>query len=412
MTKKLSLRDLPLKGKTVVMRVDFNVPVDAKGNISDDARLRSTLPSIKYVLDQGGALVLLSHMGRPKGKPQAGLSLAPCAKRLGQLLDRPVTFLPEAIGPQVLQTAKSLKPGDVLVLENLRFYPAEENPERDPRFAQELARLGDYYVNEAFSSAHRAHSSTAVITSFFPGRSAAGFYLEKEMEFLGRHLSDPERPFFAIVGGNKASTKLGVLKSLVKKSDGLFLGGAMAFTFLKAQGAEVGNSLYEPDLVPKAKEILSKAEQLGTKIWLPIDVVVVPEVNELLPADRVVRIKDGIPHGLMGVDIGPETIATYKRELSKAKTVFWNGPMGVFEISQFAAGTEAMAELLAQLPATTIVGGGDSLAALQRSQAAERITHLSTGGGASLEYIELGTLPGIEALSDAPAGAASSVSSR
>jgi phosphoglycerate kinase len=347
-------------------------------------------------------------MGRPKGKRQASLSLAPCAKRLSQLLNRPVTFLPEAVGPQVLQAAKALKPGDVLLLENLRFYPAEENPERDPSFAEQLAQLGSLYVNEAFSAAHRAHSSTATITRFFPGRAAAGFYLQKEIEFLGEHLTDPERPFYAIIGGNKASTKLGVLKSLVKKSNGLFLGGAMAFTFLKAKGIEVGSSLYEPDLVPKAREILDKAEQLGVKIWLPTDVVVVPELNELLPADHIIQVKNGIPSGLMGVDIGPETIATYSKELAKGKTIFWNGPMGVFEIPQFAQGTEAMAQLLAQLPAITVVGGGDSLAALQRSDAAARITHLSTGGGASLEYIELGALPGIEALSDAPRSVATS----
>ncbi|MDP1835268.1 MAG: phosphoglycerate kinase [Chlamydiales bacterium] len=401
MVHKLSLRDLPIQGKRVLMRVDFNVPMDNSGHITDDTRLTSTLPSIRYVLDHGGSLVLMSHMGRPKGKRSKELSLAPCAKRLSQLLERPVTFVTDCVGPEVEQKAKALKPGEVLLLENLRFYPAEEEPQRDPNFAQQLAKLGDFYVNEAFGSAHRAHSSTATIAKYFPGRAAGGFHLMKEVEFLGEHLDNPERPFYAIIGGNKASSKLGVLKSLLHKADALFFGGAMAFTFLKAQGFSIGHSLCEDDQVIKAKELLATAQKQGVKIWLPVDAVVVPEIDEAIPADRVIVLKDGIPNNLMGVDIGPQTVELFNRELKKAKTILWNGPMGVFEIPQFATGTKAVAECLASLPAMTIVGGGDSVAAVRSLGVGDKLTHLSTGGGATLEYIEFGSLPGVEALSNA-----------
>lgn len=401
MVNKLSLPDLSIKGKRVLMRVDFNVPLDSSGKITDDTRIVASLPSIQHVLEQGGSLVLMSHLGRPKGKPQKEFSLKPCATRLAQLLGHPVTLAPDCVGPQVESLCKALKPGEVILLENLRFYKAEEDPVFDPEFAKKLSNLGDLYVNEAFGTAHRAHSSTATITRFFPDRSAAGLLLLKEMKFLGDHLDDPDRPFYAIVGGNKVSTKLGVLKSLLQKADGLFLGGAMAFTFLKAQGLDIGNSLCEDSLIPMAKEVLAEGRRLGVTIWLPSDAVVVPEIDETLPADQVVSIQKGIPAGLMGVDIGPQTVQTYAQELKKARTIFWNGPMGVFEIAQFAKGTEAIAHLLAELPATTIVGGGDSLAAVQRLALGQKMTHLSTGGGATLEYIEFGSLPGISALTDA-----------
>lgn len=402
MTHKLSLRDLSLQGKRVVMRVDFNVPMDSYGSITDDTRLTSTLPSIRYVLDHGASLVLMSHMGRPKGKRQKELSLAPCAKRLSQLLEKPVQFATDCIGQEVEQKVKALKPGEVLLLENLRFHSAEEEPARDPTFAQQLAKWGDIYVNEAFGSAHRAHSSTATIAKYFPGRAVGGFHLMKEVQFLGEQLDNPERPFYAIIGGNKASSKLGVLKSLLRKADALFFGGAMAFTFLKAQGFSIGHSLCEDDQLVKAKELLAEAQKLGVKIWLPVDAVVVPEIDEAIPADRTIALKDGIPHNLMGVDIGPQTIELFSRELKKAKAVLWNGPMGVFEIPQFATGTKAIAECLAGLSALTIVGGGDSVAAVKSLGVGEKLTHLSTGGGATLEYIEFGSLPGVDALSDAP----------
>lgn len=408
MVTKLSLQDLPVKGKRVLMRVDFNVPLDNNANITDDTRIAASLPSIRYVLDQGGSLILMSHLGRPKGQRQKEFSLAPCAKRLSELLQRPVILAPDCVGPEVEKLVKNLKPGEVLLLENLRFHAAEEEPERDPSFAEKLARLGDVYVNDAFGTAHRAHSSTATITRSFSGRAAAGLLLLKEMQFLGDHLDQPQRPFYAIVGGKKISTKLGVLKSLLKKADALFLGGAMAFTFLKAKGIGIGSSLCEDDLIPKAKEVLAEAEKLHVKVWLPMDAVVVPRLDELATANRIVSLEEGVPAGLMGVDIGPQTIALYAQELKKAHTILWNGPMGVFELPQFARGTEAVAQVVADLPAVTIVGGGDSVAAVQGLNLGSKMSHLSTGGGATLEYIEFGSLPGIDALSNAPKKAVTS----
>ncbi len=402
MVNKLSLQDLPLTGKKVLMRVDFNVPLDNNANITDDTRIEASLPSIRYVLDQGGSVILMSHLGRPKGKRQKEFSLVPCGKRLSDLLKKPVLLASDCIGPEVENLAKGLKPGEVLLLENLRFHAAEEEPEKDPSFAEKLARLGDFYVDDAFGTAHRAHSSIVGVTRYFPGRAAAGFLLQKEMQYLGEHMETPQRPFFAIVGGKKISTKLGVLKSLIKKADAIFLGGAMAFTFFKAQGKSIGSSLFEEDLIPKAKVVLAEAQKAGVKIWLPLDVVVVATLDEGASANRVVSLQEGIPEGLMGVDIGPQTIDLYARELKAAHSVLWNGPMGVFELPQFARGTEAIAQVLAELKATTIVGGGDSIAAVQGLGLGSKFSHLSTGGGATLEYIEYGTLPGIDALSDAP----------
>lgn len=397
---KLLLNSLKLKEKKVLLRVDFNVPLDAQGNITDDTRIRAALPSIQYILEQGGSVILLSHLGRPKGAPSPQFSLAPCAKRLSELLQLPVTMAPDNTGPTVEQLAKNLKPGQVLMLENLRFNPAEEHPEKNPGFASELARLGDLYVNDAFGTAHRAHTSTTEIPKFFPGKAAAGFLMEKEMRFLGPLTQQPSRPFYALIGGAKISSKIGVLKSLLKKVDALFIGGGMAYTFFKAQGIEIGNSIHEDELLNQAKEILSLSRTNGVKLFLPLDNVIVQQLNAESPG-RIVSTHEGIPSGWQGVDIGPKTIEQYIKALSRAATIFWNGPMGVFEISNFAVGTNALAHALAKMPATVMVGGGESVAAAEAAGVAKELAHISTGGGASLEYIEHGSLPGIDALSDA-----------
>lgn len=398
--KKLSLRDLSLSGKKVLMRVDFNVPLDKKGNITDDTRIQASLPSIQYVLDQGAALVLMSHLGRPKDKRLPELSLVPCARRLSELLGRPVKMAPDCVGEEVEKLSSGLKSGEVLLLENLRFHRGEEHPDEDPAFVKQLASLGDVYVNDAFGTAHRAHASTAKIAEFFPDRAAAGFLLEKEIAFLGQALLKAKRPFYAIIGGAKISSKIGVIKSLLKKADGIFIGGGMAYTFFKAQGISIGNSIHEDDFLEEAKEILEIIHQgRRIKFLLPKDTLIADRMAE----DARIQVVDssrGIPEGWQGVDIGPRTIEEFSKELRKAATILWNGPLGVFEIASFSNGTVSIAKTLADLPdATTIVGGGDSIAALQQAGLADRISHVSTGGGASLEYIEFGTLPGIEALS-------------
>jgi len=398
MSRPLAVQDLSLQGKNALLRVDFNVPLDNQANITDDTRLVAALPTIQHILNQGGSVVLMSHLGRPKGQRVDSLSLAPIAKRLGQLLNRNVQFASDCVGPEVEQQVKNLAPGDLLLLENLRFHAAEEKPEKDPAFAEQLARLGDVYINDAFGTAHRAHSSTVTIAQYFPGKAAAGFLMQKEVEFLGTVMKNPPRPFFAIVGGKKISTKLGVLESLLHKADGLFLGGAMTFTFLRAQGIRTGKSLVEEDLIPQAQALMEKCQQNNVKLWLPVDVVAVPQLDENSDDGTVINVQDGIPDTLMGVDIGPKTIDLYAKELLKARCVLWNGPLGVFEIAPFAKGTHAIAKTLAKSDATTIIGGGDSVAAINQLGIVQQFDHLSTGGGASLEYIEHGTLPGIEAL--------------
>lgn len=401
MQNKLSITNLKLKGKKILMRVDFNVPLDAEGNITDDMRIKAALPTIKHILDQGGSLVLMSHLGRPKGAPEKKYSLAPCAKRLSELIDKPVAMAPECVGTVVEQLAKNLKPGEILMLENLRFYPGEEDPNKDPNFAKQLAKLADIYVNDAFGSSHRSHTSISEVPKFFPEKAAAGFLMEKEIRFLGSIVQTPSHPFYAVIGGAKISTKIGVLKSLLKKVDALFIGGAMAFTFFKAQGIPIGDSLYEEGHLNEAKEILKLSKSNGIKIYLPLDVVIVQEISNEAPM-RIVDIDKGIPNGWKGVDIGPKTCEQYIKSLKNGKIVFWNGPMGVFEISNFAKGTDAIAIALSEMKdAVTIVGGGESVAAIEAAGVAEKLTHISTGGGASLEFIEYGTLPGIEALSDA-----------
>ncbi|MCE5317987.1 MAG: phosphoglycerate kinase [Parachlamydia sp.] len=396
--QKLSLRDLDLMGKRVLMRVDFNVPLDAGGEIADDTRIIAALPSIHYILDHGASLILMSHLGRPKGKPAKEFSLQPCAHYLSELLERPVMMAPDCVGPEVEKLARELKPGDILMLENLRFHRAEEHPEEDPAFVSQLASLGDVYVNDAFGTAHREHASTASVARLFPGKAAAGFLMEKEIEFLGKALMEPKRPFYAIIGGAKVSTKLGVLKALIKKVDGLLIGGGMAYTFLKAQGIDVGNSLLEEASLREAQEVMDSCASSHVKLLLPVDHVVAKKLDD--PTSQVIETSQGIPMGFQGVDIGPKTVALFVQQLADAATIFWNGPLGVCENPQFAKGTEAIAKAVASLPAISVVGGGDSVAALSSMGVTDQISHVSTGGGASLEFLEFGILPGIDALSD------------
>lgn len=400
MGEKLSIEELSLQGKKVLMRVDFNVPLDKSGQITDDSRIVASLPSIKYVLAHGGALILMSHLGRPKQKSPE-LSLAPCAKRLSQLLKIPVLLAPDCIGGETEKMARDLKPGQVLLLENLRFHPAEEKPESDPSFAKKLASLGDVYVNDAFGTAHRAHSSTVSIAQYFPDHSAAGFLLQKEIQFLGKTLTTPQKPFVAIIGGAKISSKVGALKSLVKKVDSLLIGGGMAFTFLKAQGIAIGNSIFEKDYLDTCQELISLCNSQNVSLQLPQDLVIANRLSEDASSKTINLQREEIPPGYQGVDIGPQTIESFKAVCRDAKTIFWNGPLGVFEIPQFAKGTYSIAKALSeQKNATTIIGGGDSVAAIEQMGMSDQFSHLSTGGGASLEYIEFGTLPGIEALTN------------
>lgn len=392
------MQDLSLQNKKLLLRVDFNVPQDKEGSITDDSRIVAALPSIRFALDHGAAVILMSHLGRPKGKPDAAFSLTPCAKRLSEWLKIPVLMAPDCVGPEVEALIKSLKPGQVILLENLRFHEGEEHPERDPSFAQKLAQLGDVYVNDAFGAAHRPHASITAITQHFPGRAAAGLLLQKEVGYLGASLTHPKRPFYTILGGAKISTKIALIQSLLNHVDGLFLGGAMAFTFLKAQGIETGASLCEDEFLSQARDTLRLCQSKKVKLWLPVDVVIMPADQTDDKNKRVVSLADGIPEGYRGVDIGPATIALFTRELQNAGTIFWNGPMGIFEIDAFAQGTYAIAKALATSSALTLVGGGDSVAAVNKMGLADQMDHLSTGGGAALEFIENGTLVGVEAL--------------
>ncbi len=396
---KLSIKDLDLKNKKVLMRVDFNVPLNDDGTIADDSRIKASLPSIRYVIDHDGSLILMSHMGRPKGKKDPKLSLKNCAIRLSELLNTDVIMAPDCIGEDVEELAKELKPRDVLLLENLRYYEAEEKPEKDPSFAEKLAKLGDIYVNDAFGTAHRKHSSIYTITKYFPKKSAAGFLLQKEIDYLGKCVTNPEKPFFAIVGGAKISTKIGVITNLIGKVDSLFIGGGMAYTFLKAKGIDVGKSIFEQDKVEEAKNIMKKCEEKKVNLFLPMDLVIADDFkNEA--NHKIISTNENIPTGWEGMDIGPKTIDKWSKELEKGKTILWNGPLGVFEFPNFAKGTNAIARILSNISATTIVGGGDSVAAINNLNLIDKFSHVSTGGGASLEYIEYGHLPGIEALSD------------
>ncbi|MBC7241532.1 MAG: phosphoglycerate kinase [Anaerolineae bacterium] len=387
---KKTVRDIDVAGKRVLVRVDFNVPLE-KGQVTDDTRIRAALPTIRYLIDRGARVILMSHLGRPKGGPSDDLRLEPVARRLSELLGQEVHYVRDCIGPEVEAAVQALGEGEVLLLENLRFHPEEEK--NDPAFAAQLAKLGDVYVNDAFGAAHRAHASTVGIAQYLP--AVAGFLMEKELTFLGKALESPERPFITILGGAKISDKIGVIRNLLSRVDRLLIGGGMANTFLKAMGYEMGDSLVEMESLDIARELLQAA---GDKLRLPVDVVIADRFDN--DAERRVVKVDAVPAGWRVLDIGPETVAAFRAELANARTVVWNGPMGVFEFPNFAAGTFAIAETLASLPATTIVGGGDSVAAVQKAGVAYQITHISTGGGASLEFLEGKTLPGVAALLD------------
>lgn len=396
---KLFIEDLELAGRRVFVRVDFNVPLDEAGNVGDDQRIRAALRTIRRTIEAGAITVLGSHLGRPKGKRRPEMSLAPVAKRLGELLGREVRLAPDCVGPEVEALVRSARPGDVILLENLRFHPEEEA--NDDGFAQKLAALAEVYVNDAFGTAHRAHASTAGVTKYLQP-CAAGYLMRKELEFLGKALEDPEPPFVAIIGGAKLSGKIKVIPNLLGRVDALLIGGGMAYTFYKAMGLEVGRSLWEEDRVELARSLLEEsAKRPGLRFLLPDDVVIA-QVKEVGAPTRIVP-RDGIPPDWEGLDIGPQTRERFAEVVRGARTVVWNGPMGVFEIPPFDEGTNAMARALAEATdagATTIIGGGDSASAIKKAGLAERVSHVSTGGGASLEFLEGKELPGVAALTD------------
>jgi phosphoglycerate kinase len=395
---KLSIKDYPIQGKRVLMRVDFNVPMNKDGTIADDSRIQASLDSIKYILSQNCSLILMSHLGKPKGK-NVEFSLLPCGQRLSKLLGKEVKIAPDCIGPEVEKMAKALKPQEILLLENLRFYEAEEKPEKDPSFAKKLASLGDIYVNDAFGTAHRKHSSTYTIAQYFPNRALAGLLLEKEVTYLSLCLKNPKRPFFAIIGGSKISTKTGVIINLIDKVDELFIGGGMFYTFAKASGITIGNSICEDDQIETAKKIMVKCKEKNVPLNLPLDLKIADNFSNDAKV-KVISSMDNFSTPWQGMDIGPKTIASWTKKISAAATIFWNGPLGVFELPNFAEGTKQIAKALSLSSAITIVGGGDSIAAINSLNLASKFTHLSTGGGASLEFIEQGTLPGVEVLTE------------
>jgi phosphoglycerate kinase len=388
-----TVTDLDVKGRGVFVRVDFNVPIK-NGEITDDTRIRASLPTIEYLLDMGATVILASHLGRPKGKPNPEFSLGPAAARLSELIGRPVTFAEDCVGGKAKAAIDKAGPGGIVLLENLRFHAEEE--QNDPAFAKQLAELADVYVNDAFGSAHRAHASTEGIVHHVK-EAAAGLLMGKEVEYLGRVLENPERPFVAVLGGAKVSDKLEVIENLIPKVDALLIGGAMAYTFLKARGVPVGKSLVEEDLLDAARDIEKRAKARGLRLELPVDHVVAPKLEAGAPAETL-EVGDAAMGDRMGLDIGPKTIETYRSVIAGAKTVIWNGPMGVFEIDAFAKGTIEVAKAVAAVKGTTVIGGGDSIAAVAKAGVTDKITHISTGGGASLEFLGGQTLPGVAAL--------------
>ncbi|MCI0511913.1 phosphoglycerate kinase [candidate division KSB1 bacterium] len=396
--RKLTIDDLDLKHKRVLMRVDFNVPLDEKLNVRDDQRVVAALPSIHKIMQAGGKTILMSHLGRPKGKVNESMRMAPVAKRLADLLGKPVQTVPDCVGPEVLAKVNAMQDGDVLLLENLRFYPDEEA--NNPEFAKKLAQLGDVYINDAFGTAHRAHASTEGVTQYFK-QCASGYLMEKELKYLGLAVGNPEHPFVALLGGAKISGKIDVIQNLFQKVDALLIGGGMSYTFYKAQGLEIGDSLLEADKIDLAKQVLADAKAKGIELILPVDNVITTKIEAGAPTQVVPAGK--IPAGWSGVDIGPKTVELFKKKVMQAKTVLWNGPMGVFEVDEFAKGTNIIAQTLAdatQKGVVSIIGGGDSAAAIAKAGLTEKVSHVSTGGGASLEFLGGLVLPGVAALTD------------
>ena len=393
MASPRNIKDLDLRGKKALIRVDFNVPIK-NGAIQEDTRIKASLPTIRYALEHGATVILMSHLGRPKGKTNLEFTLKPVAEHLSTLLGKPVQFAADCIGPAAQAAIDKAGPGGVVLLENLRFHAEEEK--NDSGFAQQLASLGDVYINDAFGSAHRAHASTEGIVSHVKA-SAAGLLMADEIAHLGKVLEAPDRPFVAILGGAKVSDKLEVIENLIPRVDALLIGGAMAYTFLKARGVAVGKSLVEADLLDTARDVEQRAKERGLRLELPVDHVVAPKLEAGAPAETL-KVGDEAIGDRMGLDIGPDTITTYRKVLAGAKTVIWNGPMGVFEIDAFARGTIEVAKAVADVKGTTVIGGGDSIAAVVKAGVADRITHISTGGGASLEFLGGRTLPGVEAL--------------
>lgn len=391
---KKTIEDIEVTGKKVLVRCDFNVPLDENGHITDENRLVGALPTIKYLSGKGAKVILCSHLGRPKGEFNMKYSLAPVAKRLSELLDKEVKMANDVIGDSAKETVASLKDGDICLLENVRFHKEEEK--NDPEFAKQLASLADIYVNDAFGTAHRAHASTAGVAAYLP--AVCGYLIEKEISIMGKALADPARPFVAILGGAKVSDKIGVIENLLDKVDYLIIGGGMAYTFLRAKGCCIGTSICEEEKLDLARTIMEKAQQKGVELLLPVETVVAKEFNET--SDSKTVSSEEIPADYMGMDIGPKTIELFSDVIKKAKTVIWNGPMGVFEMPKFAVGTKAIAKALSETDAVTIIGGGDSAAAVAQLGYADKMTHISTGGGASLEYLEGKVLPGIACLND------------
>ena len=390
MFSKKTVRDIDVKGKKVLVRVDFNVPIK-EGKVTDDTRIKAAMPTLKYMLDQDASLILFSHLGRPKGGPDPKYSMRPGADHLAGLMGKPVKFVDDCVGPQAEAAAKELKPGEILLLENTRFHPEEEK--NDMNLAKQMASLADLYVNDAFGSAHRAHSSTEGVAHFLP--AVSGFLMEREIQYLGQAIANPERPFVAILGGAKISDKIGVIKNLLKISDQILIGGGMANTFFKAQGYSIGDSLVEDAALDTAKELLQSG---SSQLRLPVDVVIADKAE----SDATIKVMPmgPVPDGWKILDVGPETVASYAKVVKDAKTVVWNGPMGMFEVPEFSKGTFGVAQAVAASSAVSIIGGGDSVAAINKSGLESKITHISTGGGASLEMLEGLTLPGVAALQD------------